>query len=54
MRQNSNFDKTQELKIWQNSKTQIVKKKKNSKTQVVTKLEIWQILIYEEFFLRVF
>ena len=38
---NSNGDKTQKLKLWQNSKTQIVTKLKNSncdnlKTQIVT------------------
>ena len=35
--ENSNDDKTWELKLWQNSKTQILKKP-----------EIWQISIYEE------
>ena len=42
--QNSNFYKTQKLKLWQNSKTQIVTKLKkfflqNSKTQILTKLK---------------
>ena len=36
---NSNCDKTQKLKWWQNSKTQIVTKLKNSN---VTKLKLWQ------------
>ena len=42
--ENSNCDKTQKLKLWQNSKIQIVTKLKNSnydnsKTQIVTKLK---------------
>ena len=36
---NSNGDKTQKLKLWQNSKTQIVT---NSKTQIGTELELGQ------------
>ena len=46
---NSHCEKTQKLKLWQNSKTQIVATQKlnfwqNSKTQIVTKLKIklWQ------------
>ena len=41
----SNCDKTQKLHLKQNSKTQIVTKLK--KTKIVTKLELWQISIYE-------
>ena len=36
---NSNCNKTQELKLWQNSKTQLKKKKK---TQIVTKFKTWK------------
>ena len=42
---NSNYDNTQKVKKWRNSKTQIVttrKKSKWDKTQVVTKLKLWQ------------
>ena len=56
----SNCDKTQQLKLWQNSKTWIMKKLKNSycyktqkpkfwqnsKTQILTKLKLWQKNIY--------
>ena len=36
---NSNCDKTQKLKLWQNSNTQIVTKVENSETEIVTKLK---------------
>ena len=45
--ENWNGDKTQQLKLWHNSKTQVVTKLKNSnfeKTQMVTKLKLWQNL----------
>ena len=45
---NSNCDKTQKLKLWQNSQNQIVTTLKNSnfdkktKNKIVTKLKLWQ------------